>query len=396
MVYVGHQMTDGYKKRLEAIGRELGIKVYICLGGFENKRFAKSWERKTKLERRKAKETSEDNESHESSKKDVNDDHDQDEDHDVDDHDDDEDDDDELKDKNETKTLSSLKLKRKRGLNSKPRLGNVRKMVRFFNSTTSSGKFGEDQSIYGGRMVTRSLAKKEQGHRREGEDDRSTTTASERNSGVNDSKKTQRLNADDVSDDDFDVVSANKEHSVEEYYIDFSPGTLILADDLLVHRADNGTASTSAETQNRYLQTLRMIQAFVMEKCNHYQIGLILTSQFTLSGAGSNQVSHLLRSIRSNLDGTVIFPTNLKNLRHFLSSFTVGEQFQKMKSLFTYLLENSFSDDPADPRTGRPYVFISHGSNNANSYFSIRQFMFNLNDPLTKPFLPLAFINLKK
>ena len=141
---------------------------------------------------------------------------------------------------------------------------------------------------------------------------------------------------------------------------------------------------------------MRMIQAFVMEKCNHYQIGLILTSQFTLSGAGSNQVSHLLRSIRSNLDGTVIFPTNLKNLRHFLSSFTVGEQFQKMKSLFTYLLENSFSDDPADPRTGRPYVFISHGNNNANSYFSIRQFMFNLNDPLTKPFLPLAFINLKK
>ena len=54
IIYVGHQMTDGYRSKLENIAREQGVKLYICLGGFQNKRFAHSWERKTRDSRKKS------------------------------------------------------------------------------------------------------------------------------------------------------------------------------------------------------------------------------------------------------------------------------------------------------------------------------------------------------
>ena len=216
---------------------------------------------------------------------------------------------------------------------------------------------------------------------------------------------TKKATANDVSDKDEGQAPPNEEVVVDDrsightkketdqYYIDFTPNCIFFCDDLLINRLGSGEM-TNAQAQTEYLNTLRMIQSLVTIFCNHFQINLILTSQFALSGSGNNQISSLYRSIKANLDAFCIFPASLKSIRLFLSSFTVGEDYQKMKTLFTYLLENSLVDDPSDVRTGRAYVFISF-SNTTRLHFKCRQFLFNLNSPTTKPYCPMAFINIK-
>ena len=218
-----------------------------------------------------------------------------------------------------------------------------------------------------------------------------TTTKKTTTNDVSGKDKGQAPTNEEANVDGRSVGRAKKED--DQYYIDFTPNCIFFCDDLLINRLGNGEM-TNAQAQADYLNTLRMIQSLVTIYCNHFHISLILTSQFALSGSGNNQISSLYRSIKANLDAFCIFPASLKSIRLFLSSFTVGEDFQRMKTLFTYLLENSLVDDPSDVRTGRSYVFISFG-NTTRLHFKCRQFLFNLNSPLTLPYCPMAFINIK-
>ena len=411
-------MTDEYRRRLEVIGEQLGVSVHICLGGFANKKFARSWERKLKLSESSKKGADDQNNRRDDD--DIDDDVDDDDD---DDNDDDDDDDDGGNDGHNGDSHGERRptgaKRRRKGLNSKPKLGTVRKMVKWLNSSSSSKKFGEKDDLYGGRMTTRWLANQrklqqeqppsaESGQIR-GEDDLSLgdeKNAERRKRKMNKmTATTNKATANDVSGEDDRQAPPNEKVLVEgrsvrrtqkendQYYIDFTPNCIFFCDDLLINRLGNGDM-TNAQAQTEYLNTLRMIQGLVTIYCNHFQISLILTSQFALSGSGNNQISSLYRSIKANLDAFCIFPASLKSIRLFLSSFTVGEDFQKMKTLFTYLLENSLVDDPSDVRTGRPYVFISFG-NTTRQHFKCRQFLFNLNSPTSKPYCPMAFINIK-
>ena len=99
IVYVGHVMTDGYRRKLEEAATHLGVKLYICMNGLANKRFKKSWEHKVETENNlahsKSKQSSNvDGERGENIEN--NQDDDDDEDDDDDDEDDDEDDDDDV------------------------------------------------------------------------------------------------------------------------------------------------------------------------------------------------------------------------------------------------------------------------------------------------------------
>ena len=297
-------------------------------------------------------------------------------------------------------------------------------MVRFLNSSTSTKHFGEKDDLYGGRMTTRWLTSQQKLQQQPHQPTSSRPSAvsgqirgeadlgigaendERRKRKINTTKTTKTTRSDVSGKEEEDGQAPPKEKTVvdgrsvgrtkkedDQYYIDFTPNCIFFCDDLLINRLGNGEM-TNAEAQADYLNTLRMIQSLATIYCNHFHISLILTSQFALSGSGNNQISSLYRSIKANLDAFCIFPASLKSICLFLSSFTVGEDYQKMKTLFTYLLEHSLVDDPSDVRTGRAYVFISFG-NTTRLHFKCRQFLFNLNSPLTRPYCPMAFINIK-
>ena len=49
IIYVGNNLSNGYKQALMKIGQDLNIKVHICLGGTSSDKFLSAWKYQTKL-----------------------------------------------------------------------------------------------------------------------------------------------------------------------------------------------------------------------------------------------------------------------------------------------------------------------------------------------------------
>ena len=170
----------------------------------------------------------------------------------------------------------------------------------------------------------------------------------------------------------------------------------MLDDVLISRRFKSDAARTSQETpaqmQKTYLDSLRIIEGLMLEQGHHWNIGVLLTSQFPLTSSGNSQISRLIKNVRQNVDAFVAFQSSLRDVRTWLSSFTVGSQFQVFKEIYRDFLENVKRDSPGDTRINRPYLMISF-SNNVNQNFKVRQYLYNLNSPHLSPFTPPAIIN---
>ena len=123
---------------------------------------------------------------------------------------------------------------------------------------------------------------------------------------------------------------------------------------------------------------------------------MFITSQSPLTNqGGSSATARIIRSLQNNVDVYIIFQTNLRDLRNFLRSFCAAEEFQRLKKVLVDLLAEQSNDDPEDVRTFRNAVLISF-NNTALAPYRVRTNVFNLDEKLLRPYLPLTIIDFKK
>ena len=123
-------------------------------------------------------------------------------------------------------------------------------------------------------------------------------------------------------------------------------------------------------------------------------IGVAITSQFPLRGSNSSFASHSIRNLMSNLDCFILFKTSLRDARLFFSSFVVGDGYRNYKQLYTYFLEDSETENPAEHRLKRQSLLFSFNSSTQPKY-AIRQNLFNAFENRLFPCVPPSVLNFK-
>ena len=173
LIYVGHQMSQGYREKLENVANYLKIPLSICLGGLQSKRFSASWRKKLKDEAKQATKRSTVQVTDEEEEQEVNDLKEDNEDDEEVEEDKDNEEDRELaeeerdrlnqfslwnrKRKDESSSIQS-NSRSKRGRNGSelkpnPKLGTAHKLTKFLSQSY-------ENSLTGGKMLTRSALKR--------------------------------------------------------------------------------------------------------------------------------------------------------------------------------------------------------------------------------------------
>jgi len=172
-------------------------------------------------------------------------------------------------------------------------------------------------------------------------------------------------NNSDKTTDAFDIVLNRREKRRHENTSDgdilFSPDCLLIIDDALIsqsHLREDKNESVKKKSNN-FVRILEFIESLCLEKCHHYHINLIIVSQTNLVSSGNTYVSQLYRSIRTNLDGFVLYQQNISDVRRFLMSLGTGENYRLLKEIYISSIENAMSEHVGESRLSRPYIFYS-------------------------------------
>ena len=185
--------------------------------------------------------------------------------------------------------------------------------------------------------------------------------------------------------------------------IPFSSNCLLLLDDVLTgsnsgaDQTANGLDATSdvaKRSRDQYVANLQWIQALSTEYSHHARINFCLVSQSTLStsSGGFNVAARSLRILRQNVDAHILFQQPIADTRQFLTSVSVGEDYQALKQIHNDLVDRAPGETADDVRSSHPYLCLCL-TNNTKPHLRIRQHLYNLYDENLKPCVPPSFIN---
>ena len=99
-----------------------------------------------------------------------------------------------------------------------------------------------------------------------------------------------------------------------------------------------------------------------------------------------------MRVLRQNVDCHVLFQQPIADTRQFLTSVSVGEDYQALKQIHNDLVDRAPGESADDVRSSHPYLCLCL-TNNTKPHLRIRQHLYNLYDENLKPCVPPSFIN---
>ena len=263
IVYVGHTMSDEYRQALEKTASDIGVACHIFLGGIQDEEFQKCWKKKVASEKKF-------NVSTKSSAKKRNNDNGDEGDTDKNDEDDEDNDDDDDGDDDNTLLAKENPPKRWQKLRSSPRMGSMKKMEKFLESSSLISTPSSVISNTKGGVMTRSATLEANQKQQQQQQQQQQTHAEKK-------RKRPQIRSQSEKHSNFqnslDSELGNQEQSQQLSKRDclFPPFCLLLVDDCVMSKF-NGNV-TPQETQRQYVQTLAFLENHALQFSHHYRCG---------------------------------------------------------------------------------------------------------------------------
>ena len=150
-------------------------------------------------------------------------------------------------------------------------------------------------------------------------------------------------------------------------------GGIIIVDDAFVSNEKDNTQNANSKSDSLY-RTIKHLNLIAEASSHHFGISLLIISQSPQIATGSSVLANYVRRIKQNLDVFILFKMDSSTVRHFLNGVATGEQYQNLKSMYSFATNppSNYTIDSQDQRGCYPCFIFTLSNQSCSPHLKYR------------------------